>query len=65
MAVSVTGIAGPGGGSDEKPVGLVWFAVSSAHGVRTEKAIFAGDRAQVRSQAVDHALGMLTVEAIK
>jgi PncC family amidohydrolase len=65
MAVSVTGIAGPGGGSNEKPVGLVWFAVSSAHGVRTEKAIFAGDRAQVRSQAVDHALGMLTVEALK
>lgn len=65
MAVSVTGIAGPGGGSDEKPVGLVWFAVSSAHGVRTEKAIFAGDRAKVRSQAVDHALGMLTVEALK
>lgn len=63
LAVSVTGIAGPGGGSAEKPVGLVWFAVASANGVRTEKAIFAGDRAQVRDQAVLHAIGMLTVAA--
>ena len=63
LAVSVTGIAGPGGGSAEKPVGLVWFGVSSALGTRTEKAIFAGDRARVREQAVTHALGMLTVAA--
>lgn len=63
LAVSVTGIAGPGGGSAEKPVGLVWFGVSSARGTRTEKAIFAGDRARVREQAVTHALGMLTVAA--
>ena len=51
------------GGSAEKPVGLVWFGVSSARGTRTEKAIFAGDRARVREQAVTHALGMLTVAA--
>ena len=63
LAVSVTGIAGPGGGSAEKPVGLVWFGVSTANGTRTEKAIFSGDRAGVRSQAVVHALGMLTVAA--
>jgi PncC family amidohydrolase len=63
LAVSVTGIAGPGGGSAEKPVGLVWFGVSSARGTRTEKAIFAGDRVRVREQAVTHALGMLTVAA--
>jgi len=63
LAVSVTGIAGPDGGSDEKPVGLVWFALASAVGVRTEKAIFAGDRARVREQAVLHAIGMLTVAA--
>ena len=63
LAVSLTGIAGPDGGSDEKPVGLVWFGLSTKDGTRTEKAIFRGDRAQVRAQAVVHALGMLTIAA--
>jgi len=61
IAVSITGIAGPGGGSDEKPVGLVWFGLATREGARTERCIFRGDRAQVREQAVTHALGMLTV----
>ena len=60
VAVAVTGIAGPGGGSAEKPVGLVWFGLATADGVRTEKAIFPGDREKVRSATVTHALGMLT-----
>jgi len=64
FAVSVTGIAGPGGGSAEKPVGLVWFGVSSADGTRTEKAIFDGDRESVRLQAVRHAIGMLAAAAM-
>ena len=64
LAVSVTGIAGPDGGSADKPVGLVWFGLASAVGTRTEKAIFAGDRARVREQAVVHALGMLTTGAM-
>ena len=64
VAVSVTGIAGPGGGSEEKPVGLVWFGLSSAAGTRTEKAIFAGDRAAVRRAAVTHALGMLSAACV-
>ncbi len=59
IAVSLTGIAGPDGGSAEKPVGLVWFGLATADGVRTEKCIFGGDRAEVRSSAVAHALGML------
>ena len=63
LAVSVTGIAGPGGGSEEKPVGLVWFGLSTPEGTRTEKAVFMGDRAAVRAQAVLHAIGMLTVAA--
>jgi len=63
LAVSLTGIAGPDGGSAEKPVGLVWFGLATRTGVRTEKAIFRGDRAQVRGQAVMHALGMLMVGA--
>ena len=63
LAVSVTGIAGPDGGTPEKPVGLVWFGLASASGVRTEKALFVGDRATVRAKAVTHALGMLLVAA--
>lgn len=64
VAVSVTGIAGPGGGTAEKPVGLVWFGLATRDGVRAEKAIFRGDRERVRAQAVTHALGMLTVAAM-
>ena len=64
LAVSLTGIAGPGGGSAEKPVGLVWFGLADGRGVRTEKAIFSGERDEVRHKAVIHALGMLTVSAI-
>lgn len=64
LAVSVTGIAGPGGGSAEKPVGLVWFGLATPSGTRTERAIFAGDRAAVREQAVRHALGMLTAASL-
>jgi len=63
LAVSVTGIAGPDGGSAEKPVGLVWFGLATREGVRTEKAIFQGDRAKVRHAAVMHALGMLMMGA--
>jgi nicotinamide-nucleotide amidase len=64
VAVSVTGIAGPTGAVPGKCVGTVFFGVASANGVRTEKCIFQGDRAQVRSQAVAHALGMLMVAAM-
>ena len=59
FAVSVTGIAGPGGGSAEKPVGLVWFGLAGKNGVRTERMVFSGDRAEVRGAAVEHALEML------
>ena len=59
FAVSVTGIAGPGGGSVEKPVGLVWFGIASAAGVATEKKMFTGDREAVRAAAIEHALQLL------
>ena len=62
-AVSITGIAGPGGGSNEKPVGLVWFGIASHTGVKTESRIFPGNRAEVRAAAVEHALEMLLAEA--
>ena len=64
VAVAVTGIAGPGGGTPEKPVGLVWFGLASASGTRTEKAIFPGDRVSVRVKTVTHALGMLLAAAV-
>jgi PncC family amidohydrolase len=64
VAVSVTGIAGPGGGSAEKPVGLVWFGIATEGGARAEKAIFAGSREDVRRSAAMHAIGMLTVAAM-
>ena len=59
VAVSVTGIAGPGGGSPEKPVGLVWFGLATAEGTKTERVIFPGNRDEVRAAAVDHAIGMI------
>ena len=63
LAVSVSGIAGPDGGSAEKPVGLVWFGLASRAGnrlaLRAEKRIFDGDRQAVRDEATRHALRML------
>lgn len=59
LGISVTGIAGPGGGSEAKPVGLVWFAVSGPHGIVTRRALFPGDRAAVRSFASTMALDLL------
>ena len=59
LAVSITGIAGPGGGSAEKPVGLVWFGVASKSGTITDKKVFSGDREPVRTAAIEHALQLL------
>jgi nicotinamide-nucleotide amidase len=62
--VSVTGIAGPGGGSTEKPVGTVWLAWGQrGEPLRCERLQWAGDRRAVRQQTVLHALGRL-VEAV-
>ncbi len=59
LAVAVTGIAGPTGGTPEKPIGLVCFGLAAADGVRTEHRIFTGDREAVRLQATEHALALL------
>ena len=59
VAAAVTGIAGPGGGSAAKPVGLVFAAVCGFGRTRCRTALFAGDRQQVRDQAADLALLML------
>jgi nicotinamide-nucleotide amidase len=58
-AVSITGIAGPGGGSEEKPVGLVWFGVAMGEVLFTEREVFHGNRAQIREAATIHALKLL------
>ena len=60
-AVAVTGVAGPGGGSAEKPVGLVWFAVAVRDGATAAKAMRYGDlgRDEVRMAAVFTALELL------
>lgn len=59
-AVAVTGIAGPGGGSEAKPVGLVHLAVAGASGATVDEAhVFSGSRAEIRAQAVDAALTLL------
>jgi len=58
-ALAVTGIAGPGGGSADKPVGTVWFAWATPDGVHSEMQRFDGDRAQVRSATVQHSLAVL------
>ena len=55
-AIAVTGIAGPGGGSDDKPVGSVWLAWSIQGSVEAELKHFPGDREAVRRQTVLHAL---------
>ncbi|QGU33977.1 nicotinamide-nucleotide amidase [Thermochromatium tepidum ATCC 43061] len=57
IALAVSGIAGPGGGSPEKPVGTVWFAWGqTGSGSVTRRECFAGDREAVRAQAVRTAL---------
>ncbi len=56
VSVAISGIAGPGGGSAEKPVGTVWLAWARGEQLRTHRALFSGDRDQVREQAVITAL---------
>lgn len=58
-SVAVTGVAGPTGGSEEKPVGTVCFAWCVAGQTHSERQLFGGDRAAVRSAAVQHALAGL------
>jgi nicotinamide-nucleotide amidase len=55
-AVAITGVAGPGGGSIEKPVGMVCFGWASSAGVASERRQLGGDRAEVRRESVRIAL---------
>jgi nicotinamide-nucleotide amidase len=59
LGLAVTGIAGPGGGTEQKPVGLVYTALASAQGVKTDEHRFLGNREQVRMKASQMALDMV------
>ncbi|RUO22496.1 damage-inducible protein CinA [Aliidiomarina iranensis] len=59
VGISVTGVAGPTGGSKEKPVGMVCFGFAVDNKTWTDIQYFSGDRAQVRAQSVHHALTKL------
>ena len=59
LAVSVTGIAGPGGGSPEKPVGLVYIGLYDRGNVIVEKCLFSGDRTKIRNQTRDTAISLI------
>jgi nicotinamide-nucleotide amidase len=60
IAVAVTGVAGPGGGSAEKPVGLVWFGLAKrGHSVIARSAVFPGDRAAIRAATVEQAFALI------
>lgn len=64
FAVAVSGVAGPGGGSPEKPVGTVWIAwggrsVNEGEAIQAECFLFDGDREAVREQTIDTALSRL------
>jgi nicotinamide-nucleotide amidase len=59
IGISTTGIAGPDGGSEEKPVGLVWTAISTPQATQAFKTQFRGDRAQIQARARVNALTLL------
>lgn len=63
-AIAVSGVAGPGGGTDDKPVGLVWLAWAHTGAITARSEVFAGDREAVRRQAVAAALRGL-IEALE
>jgi nicotinamide-nucleotide amidase len=59
IGVSITGIAGPTGGTKEKPVGLVYFGLAASQGCLVERKRFRGTRSTIRKMACVHALHML------
>lgn len=64
-SAAITGIAGPSGGTPEKPVGTVWFAVRGPRFEVAEKKLFAGDREAIQVQSVEFAVNLLLRELTK
>ncbi|MDE6871064.1 MAG: CinA family nicotinamide mononucleotide deamidase-related protein [Bacteroidales bacterium] len=62
FAIATSGIAGPGGGSEDKPVGLVWIGVCSPEGTKTQKLLFKGDRKRNIERFASYALNILRIE---
>jgi nicotinamide-nucleotide amidase len=62
FTVAISGVAGPDGGSEDKPVGTVWFAWAGAGALRAERKLFSGDREAVRRASVAWALQGLLAE---
>lgn len=58
--LGVTGIAGPGGGTEEKPVGLVFIAVADRNGSEVVRHVFEGAREMIKMRTAEAALGLLT-----
>ncbi|MDR0934409.1 MAG: CinA family protein [Burkholderiaceae bacterium] len=59
LAIATTGIAGPDGGTTEKPVGIVWFGLANRNHAYAVRQLFSGDREVVRRQSIRHAVQML------
>jgi nicotinamide-nucleotide amidase len=59
FGIGITGIAGPGGGTDEKPVGLVYIAIADDANTSVKKFLFPGDRPFIRTLSVNAALDLL------
>ncbi|HET8728094.1 MAG TPA: CinA family protein [Alphaproteobacteria bacterium] len=61
LAASLTGVAGPDGGTPEKPVGLVWIGIARRdRGVTAHRCLFSGDRAEIRQASVERAIELLS-----
>jgi nicotinamide-nucleotide amidase len=65
IAVSVTGIAGPTGGSDAKPVGLVYIGIATREGARAERRQFPGERRHVKRWTAQTALDLVRLELLR
>lgn len=59
IAVSITGVAGPGGGTEVKPVGMVCFGIAMLHGVRAVTYNFSGTRSEIRQQSCEVSLNLI------
>ena len=59
IGIAITGVAGPGGGTPEKPVGLVWLAVRQGNQLRAVSRNYVGDREEIRQRAAQGALDLV------